>query len=613
MDVVNIINSKRLTPNIINPRSKFVIITYYWGRNNTNKNTQRPCPDEIKDDSEITKKGIKFGTMIKKWKRACKRVGCNYLVQEYPEFAVKGGYQYAINAKPLFIKKALESCGGRSVVYIDGDMTVNRYPHLFDISNIDFMARGWNIDPRGNVKYLSTRPCFDPYIFETSGGIMYFGYTNKAFDLLNTWHDLSSKEMNKGKADDRIISMIFNMKKTLYNINIMQLPIEYLWLTDIYSSYISKDHYDTSEIIFEHPACLTGEEKAQEQGAAKNRQPKFYSEIIENQIDCYTQAGTFFEYIIFENIKQFRPWKNYIKYLNSIEITDYRNGEEEPPYYFVDYKDKYGKYNKIADYNIEKYKPYLTFIKKNIKLLDSNIIKIYDGDETKIIDNETIQTNDVLSVILALFKNKKNIIYIPHKLTSSKYNIQKYEKIYEMDNEVELITEVIDYDNDRKLDFKEKVPLFLSYGSRIIKHLLYITDMENENNFIKNFNKSILLCVLFSHLIRCNFIYSYSSSSNLHKKSRKFSPNLKTVISPIKSISPPKKLSSLSSSSIEEDDEDERRDVLQILKLLSKKVNFKELPVKERNDIIKSLINFKSLTNEKRTEILLKIKSVTRK
>lgn len=37
-----------------------------------------------------------------------------------------GGYQMAINAKPLFIKKALDLCGGRGCLYIDGDMFVNK-------------------------------------------------------------------------------------------------------------------------------------------------------------------------------------------------------------------------------------------------------------------------------------------------------------------------------------------------------------------------------------------------------------------------------------------------------------------------------------------------------
>jgi hypothetical protein len=75
---------------------------------------------------------LKFETMIENWKTQCTKNNCNYMAVEYPEFAKPGGYQMAINAKPLFIKKCLELCGGKSVLYIDGDMNIRKYPVLFD-------------------------------------------------------------------------------------------------------------------------------------------------------------------------------------------------------------------------------------------------------------------------------------------------------------------------------------------------------------------------------------------------------------------------------------------------------------------------------------------------
>lgn len=236
MELKNIIEKKILKPNIINEESKFVIITYWWGKGNLNRNLQKPCMDETIIGEELIKKPINFEIMIEKWIEYCKKSNCNYLVEEYPEFAVPGGYQMAINAKPLFIKKALESCNGRAVVYIDGDMSVNYYPSIFDMSNIDYMARGWNIDPRANIHYLSkTRPiCFDPFTFETSGGIMYFANSINAIKLLDMWSKISGLNTYHGKADDRIISLIVSSKKLFIKMNILQLPIEYLWLTDIY-------------------------------------------------------------------------------------------------------------------------------------------------------------------------------------------------------------------------------------------------------------------------------------------------------------------------------------------------------------------------------------------
>jgi hypothetical protein len=97
---------------------------------------------------------ITFNEMIAKWEAECTKYGCNHMAVEYPQFAMPGGYQLAINAKPLFIRKALDAVqdGGRSVLYIDGDMFIRKYPKIFDLPDVDFMARGWWIDPRSSYQ-----------------------------------------------------------------------------------------------------------------------------------------------------------------------------------------------------------------------------------------------------------------------------------------------------------------------------------------------------------------------------------------------------------------------------------------------------------------------------
>ena len=101
--------------------------------------------------------------------------------------------------------------------------------------------------------------------------------------------------------------------------------------------------------MIEHPACLTTEEMAQEQGAANNREPKMYSKIVTDYIECSKFGGYFWEYIFFENEKQvesFRPFLNYLRNLIIDDAYEDRDSEDimKPPYYFVDYNDKYGKY-----------------------------------------------------------------------------------------------------------------------------------------------------------------------------------------------------------------------------------------------------------------------------
>jgi len=246
---------------------------------------------------------IHFETMIDQWKKDCEQHGCNHLAVEYPEFAEDGGYQLAINAKPKFIQKALKLCYPRGVLYIDGDMNIRSYPGLFDIENVDFMARGWWIDPRSNWK-MTESIMYDPYNFETSGGTMFFASTNAAEKLLHLWTQTAENPINDGKADDRVLSLVFNSKSVLTWIRTIQLPVEYLWLTLDYDERMLLEVYDydirkmKTSIFIDHPECLTSEDTASGAGASNDRQPKFY-EFLEDVFPC---VETTHEYITFKDL-----------------------------------------------------------------------------------------------------------------------------------------------------------------------------------------------------------------------------------------------------------------------------------------------------------------------
>lgn len=524
MDILHkIINNKKLEPVIINPESKFIMVTYWWGNGNLNLNTQKPCRDELIEGQPLTKLPIKFEEMIENWKASCIKAGCNYLVQEYPEFAVPGGYQLAINAKPYFIKKALESANGRGVVYIDGDMTVNRYPSIFDMDNIDFMARGWNIDPRANFRYLSKTHniCFDPFVFETSGGTMYFGNTKNGYKLLDIWAYESSLPMNIGKADDRVLSIAVTAMKLYINMNILQLPMEYLWLTDKYEPekkeymYLHKVHYDRDNIVFEHAACLTSEEKAVEQGAAANRQPKFYDKLVEDIMDCQIEGGIFFEYIIFETLNQSEPWKKYLRYLYSAKLYKDDEGDIVHPYYQVPYKKVYGdSKNEIAEINIKKTKEYIEKF-RGIKF-SKNYIKIIYGKVFNY-SNGIIYTPDIIPTILAMHYYKISVLYLPQK-----FDFTILKKVMASRHDYELALK-INNDNEDYPEFDKESPIYLSCNSRILNHIIKMS------SDIRELNKNLKSCVLFIQLIRCKFITNIKSSSNSRSRSRYASSTTKQV------------------------------------------------------------------------------------
>lgn len=472
------INGRPLAPVIINPASKFVVATYWWGRGVINGNLQRPCPDvfteqikeeileEYEDDDpdwkaftdqfrtrkaeviaaaetlnpdqrkawilmkaqynvgreriidrtkELTEEQKRLpigdpgrrsrfdvlvanrksllpytgndpnreGTgglsrqpgrledMITRWTQTVRAANCNYLVQEYPEFAVGGRkyYQSAINAKPLFIKKALESCEGRTVLYIDGDMLIHQYPKIFDMPGVDFFAQGWVTDPRTN-KHFAERPCFDPYIFETSGGTLAFGNTKTAMKLLDDWAAESHKPENEGKADDRLLSMLFTRTNMLLPVNVVQLPIEYLWLTDKYVNF--NFSYPGSNgpaaalqnAIIEHPECLTAEEAAKDQGAAEDRSPIGYTKEVTDRAQCSRQGGIFYEFVYFGSrsmVDSMGPYLDYMTHAKSV------NGL--PLFEVVPWDKTYGEFQSIASRNMVA----VQTMKKNL-LLDDFVV-----------------------------------------------------------------------------------------------------------------------------------------------------------------------------------------------------------------------------------------------
>jgi hypothetical protein len=433
-DIASVEALIRSTPignvHIINPASRFVVVTYWWGRENMNRNLQKPCPEDImeaarrqilaetgrrigfprdivleanrlaakpsltrpeEDYFEMLKKrykewstntlanipdlkerinaivrqiepGIleqpgsvkprKFPEMIAEWEDYCKKAGVNYVAvnTEFP----RADYQNAINGKPLFIKKALDAVKPRNVLYIDGDMWMLKYPHIFDLENVDFMARGWNIDPRTKEKAIQ-RPYFDPYTLETSGGTMFFGNTVAARELLDAWEEESNKQV--GKADDRILSQVFTRDSMVLKTNTIQLPVEYLWLTDNYKSYLRgpEDPASLDNAFIEHFYCLTGEERAAEQGAAASgRTPAGYDDEVTENINYKRPTELIYEHIFFDGDRNKRDgFARYFKYLESARGIF----TQQPLAKIVKLEEMYGEYSEIAKRNLEGLQP----------------------------------------------------------------------------------------------------------------------------------------------------------------------------------------------------------------------------------------------------------------
>ena len=525
-ELQNVIDSTLNKPVIINEASNFVMVTYWWGRGNLNKNTQKPCADNLEPGEKLSKKPVKYEDMIDTWVEKCVENKCNYLVVEYPRFAQAGGYQMAINAKPYFIKKALDLCDGRGVVYIDGDMLVHKYPAIFDMQQVDFMARGWNIDPRSTEEYLS-EVCFDPIIFETSGGTMYFANSYMSRKLLDVWIAGINLKSNDGKADDRILSMEFMTKKMYLECSYIQLPIEYLWLTDNYTpcvvpgkkskthQYMYNYHFDPTNIIFEHPACLTSEESATDRGAANDRQPRFYSALIEGHVYCQNSGGSFYEYIFFENktfVHTMYPYLTFISDEDELASLDKRFLKEDMPYYLVKYADKYGKFTPIAHKNLvastELIRKYLALHHTGSKLLNSSALTSQMLHELTHTDRKTIvriyKNPNEIAQIMSNLSMHNSVVYFPVE------EHVMHKNTYDVDRHIEGIDLICVTTNPRDLknpyninaypEFSKTEPMFMSCNNTVLQHLLAICETMDD------FNKQFKSSNNFLTRIRCHFI-----------------------------------------------------------------------------------------------------------
>ena len=548
--VLQLVETTPISPVIVNPASNFVVVTYWWGTGNLNRNLQRPCPEDIMDPikesmeeelaeedeefqeiyerlGELNKKRksetgltesekkeyadavkeqntyssnyfaradtkaqmnaryneavaklkaegkfvepVTFNQMIETWKETCKKANCNYLVQEYP--IERADYQNGINAKPAFIKKALDACVGRGVLYIDGDMYVNKYPAIFDVQNVDYMARGWNIDPRSSSKY-KTDVCFDPYVFETSGGTMYFGNTPLGRELIDKWATAMNDPINKGKAEDRIISMIVTLTDYAKKGNMIQLPIEYLWLTDVFKNVDPVDARQPDSFI-EHPACLTGEERASDQGAASNRTPEGYDAKVSNVVECTKRGGKFYEYVFFPKKELVSSFADYLKYIECAKNFDSKDFLFE----VVPFDDQYGLHNSVAFKNDTS--------ARGISVSGTGVAKL---------------TNPSIPEILAnLYAGRDVQIGEITPIVNAEFTITNNSKTTEPHVKIEIDT---------------KAPMYISSSNVIIQHLLRMCVT------LEDINKHLVESYVFVSRIRWGEVQAASTGSR-RKTNRK--------------------------------------------------------------------------------------------
>lgn len=469
-----------LKPSIINAKSSFVVITYWWGRGNLNKNTQRPCPEDVIPGRALEVEPITYEKMIANWADACEKRGCNYLVEEYPEFAIKGGYQHAINFKPHFIELALKACFPRGVLYIDGDMKVRVYPAVCDTKGVDYMARGWNTDSRPALGKKKPTFCFDPYVFEMSGGTMFFGNTQHGRELLKFWQSETKK--HPGKADDRILSMAMSKYSLLTPLTTIQLPIEFLWLDLDYDNFLKKKaDYNESDIAISHPECLTSEDRAAEEGAAMDRYPQNYDSYTSDFLYCDWE--TIYEYIHFDKKSDIGPFRQYFDWLEAKGVVD-----------VVPFAKKYGKYNDTAKKNVERMNDINILVREDVVLVSPHDIESTSA-------HIVAEPRDIVPTILKYLENGQHVVFVPKSTRSVRPVIAK--AVAEALDFVTRNKNVSKYRGGRDaytLKLDEEYPIYFGPHSETLKHWLRMSESIAATEAIFNHT------YLFLTRIHCGWI-----------------------------------------------------------------------------------------------------------
>lgn len=210
----------------VNPKSNFVIVSYWWGRGNVNKNSIKGKTYEQQVDTLI---------------QNCISHKCNYYFVEVPEFAQKGRYQEAINYKARFILEALNMVAPRKVIYVDTDLQIRKYPALLDV-DADFLA----------VNYLtSDEDCTTPYQAWIPGGILGFANTHYGRKLCQVFVDEMDTPRSKSLAEDKVLAMIVTRTMAV-------IPLRCFWLPETYM-FMFMEHVYVDGVGYTHISTLKEE------------------------------------------------------------------------------------------------------------------------------------------------------------------------------------------------------------------------------------------------------------------------------------------------------------------------------------------------------------------
>lgn len=140
------------------------------------------------------------------------------------EYDAEANWNKSVHRKPLMILSALLE-SREPVCWLDADCEVCQLPSLLLNTAQDFAAYNWHADQENVGKFA-----YDPTRLKASGGVLMFGYTAPALELLMRW--VSGVMANPDPAGtDPVLDRVFNRFRP---------PVNPLWLPKSYNRHDSQ-------------------------------------------------------------------------------------------------------------------------------------------------------------------------------------------------------------------------------------------------------------------------------------------------------------------------------------------------------------------------------------
>lgn len=183
----------------------------------------------------------RYPKLAERLRDSLKRFGLDHRIAHAQD---GGDWRKSLFLKPTYIRQCLYEFR-RPIVWIDADCEVRKLPSLLFTQAHDFAAFNWRACP-GNPLNL---PQMDG--LSCAGGVLMFGYTAPAMELLDRWEAMQQSKPEIG--DDPALDRVFNDARP---------PVNPLWLPRSYN-HMSK-HYGepADDCVIYHDYCAGGHREA---------------------------------------------------------------------------------------------------------------------------------------------------------------------------------------------------------------------------------------------------------------------------------------------------------------------------------------------------------------